>query len=51
MIHFELKSLAALLNISNDTGSEFIVFALNFGIDSVCMGYPIVLVEGIAVAT
>ena len=51
MIPFELKSLVALLNISNDTGLEFIVFALIFGIDSVCMGSSIVLVEGIAVAT
>ena len=51
MIPFELKTLAALLNIPNDTGLEFIVFALNFGIDSVGMGSSIVLVEGIAVAT
>ena len=49
MIPFDLKSLVALLNISNDTGLEFIVLALNFDVDSVYMGSSIVLVEGIAV--
>ena len=45
------KSLAALLNISNDTDLALRSFGFNFGSGSRQMGSSIVLVEGVAVAT
>ena len=45
------KSLATLLNISSDTGSDFISFRFSFSVGSRWMGSSTVLVEGFAVAT
>ena len=49
VIPFVLRSLAALLNISNDTGSDLTSFALSSGVGSRQRGSSIVL-EGISVA-
>ena len=50
IIPFVFKSLAALVNISNDTGSDLTSFALSFGVGSRQRVISIVL-EGISVAT
>ena len=48
---FVFKSLAALLNISKDTGSVVSSFGICFGPSSTKMDLSIALVEGVKAAT